>query len=506
MTRCSIRVVLTMLLLFSCGAALAANSAAPLSAATEECLGCHATFHPGIVAEWQKSRHAAMTPGQALAVKGLARKISAASVPEQLSGTAVGCAECHTLRPESHSDSFEHNGHQVHVVVSPKDCAHCHPEEQAQFGENLMAHAHANLAGNALYGDLERAISGSSRVHAGKVEFSAPDADTRAVTCYYCHGTRLAVEGTETRSTDAGELEFPIINGWPNQGVGRINLDGSLGACSACHTRHAFSIVMARKPQTCKQCHAGPDVPAYKVFDTSKHGNLFSSFQSGWDFTAVPWTVGQDFTAPTCAVCHVSLVVTPEGSPLAQRSHRMNDRLAWRIFGLPYAHPHPVSPDVTAIRNKSGLPLPTDLDGTPASGYLIDAGEARQRTQTMQSICAACHDTSWVAGHWRRHEHTIHATNAETRSLTQLMQEIWRQGLAQGPAVGANPFDETPERLWSDGWLFFANQPRFAAAMAGGGDYAVFADGRYHLAQRIAALRDWLATPRRPAAAKTPAP
>jgi hydroxylamine dehydrogenase len=57
--------------------------------------------------------------------------------------------------------------------------------------------------------------------------------------------------------------------------VGRVNLDGSRGACSACHTRHRFSIEMARKPYTCKECHVGPDVPAFKVYSASKHGNIF---------------------------------------------------------------------------------------------------------------------------------------------------------------------------------------------------------------------------------------
>ena len=48
------------------------------------------------------------------------------------------------------------------------------------------------------------------------------------------------------------------------------------------------------------------------------------------------------------------------------------------------------------------------------------------------------------------------------------------------------------EKKWSDIWLFFANTTRFASAMGGGGDYGVFADGRYHLNERILALKDWL--------------
>ena len=69
----------------------------------------------------------------------------------------------------------------------------------------------------------------------------------------------------------------------------------------------------ARKPYTCKQCHVGPDVPVYKVYSASKHGNVFDSKQHEWDFSAVPWEIGGDFTAPTCAVCHVSLLVDPDG-------------------------------------------------------------------------------------------------------------------------------------------------------------------------------------------------
>ena len=135
---------------------------------------------------------------------------------------------------------------------------------------------------------------------------------------------------------------------------------------------------MARKPYTCKECHIGPDVPAFKVYTSSKHGNIFSAHQDSWDFKNVPWTIGQDFTAPTCAACHISLVVNTEGDVVAERSHQMNNRLPWRIFGLIYAHPHPLQPDTTVIRNKDGLPLPTDFEGGYAKQFLI--GEEQMDT------------------------------------------------------------------------------------------------------------------------------
>ena len=464
----------------------------PVSEATQECLDCHAIFHPGIVEGWKKSRHAAITPAEAMQADGLALKVSSKDIPEDLRKVAVGCAECHNLRPDAHTGTFEHNGYDVHTVVSPDDCRTCHATEADQYSRNIMAHAVANLADNKVYNQLENSILGQRSLEKGQLKITPPDKDTKAEAWYYCHGTTLKVSGTEVRDTDAGELEFPITEGWPNQGVGRINLDGSKGACSACHTRHSFSIEVARKPYTCKECHVGPDVPAFKVYSASKHGNIYSSKKQEWDFKAVPWTIGQDFTAPTCAACHVSLLVNTDEEVVNERTHEMKNRLSWRIFGLIYAHPQPRSPDTTIIRNKDGLPLPTDFEGGFADKYLLTPEEQATNTETMQATCLACHGTSWVEGHFRRYHNTIKRTNAETLTITGMMGEAWERGYARGLDQGANPFDEAVERQWSDAWLFYANTVRFAAAMAGGGDYGVFADGRYHLSQSTIDLHDWL--------------
>ncbi|MBI5552806.1 MAG: hydroxylamine oxidase [Desulfobacterales bacterium] len=483
---------LVFLVLLSLSWVPQAPAATPLSPSSEECLDCHGSVHAGIVADWKRSRHAAITPKAAMQVEGLGLKLSSKQVPEALLNTSVGCAECHTLRPEAHADSFEHNGYKIHTVVSPDDCAVCHAVEREQYAANIMSAAHGNLADNALYNDLERTILGTAEIQQNRAHFTPPDAATRADGCYYCHGTRLVLAGVEKRATDVGELEFPVIKGWPNQGVGRVNLDGSRGACTSCHTRHHFSIEMARKPYTCKECHAGPDVPAYKVYETSKHGNLFAAMGSQWNYDHVPWTVGEDFGAPTCAACHISLVVTGDGAVLGRRTHQMSDRLPQRIFGLIYAHSQPKSPNTTLIRNKGGLPLPTDLDGTPAAGFLVDAKEAATRRDTMRSTCRACHGTAWVRGHFERLDGVVAATNAQVRGATRIMQTIWEKGYAQGPGSGGSPFDEAIERRWSDAWLMYANCIRFSSAMAGGGDYGVFQEGRYHLNQAIMEMGDWL--------------
>ena len=484
---------LTLAALFLiCWAPSASGAEPPLSEDTEECLECHATVTPGIVQDWQMSRHASQTPASALGLEPIARRISSPTFPDAVKDVVVGCAECHALRSASHKDTFEHNGTDIHVVVSPKDCATCHQKEEEQYSRNIMAHAYGNLVNNGVYQMLQKSINDDPIFDQHKLTYGSANDLTSADSCLYCHGTKLTVIGTEERETEYGDMTFPVIAGWPNQGVGRINLDGSRGSCAACHARHRFSIEVARKPYTCKECHAGPDVPAFKVYTASKHGNLFSSLQKEWNFNSVPWVVGKDFSAPTCAACHLSLVADEEGGVIVDRSHEMKDRLPWRIFGLIYAHPHPKEGDTSIIKNKDGLPLPTDFTRGLAEPFLANAADQKKRREKMQALCLACHDKSWVSGHWDQFINTLEETNRTTLTATQLMAEIWKEGYAVNHTKGGNPFDEYIEKVWSDIWLFYGNSVRFSSAMGGGGDYGVFADGRYHMKKGVVQLHDWL--------------
>jgi hypothetical protein len=395
------------------------------------------------------------------------------------------------MNPGKHPDSFEHNDFNVHVVVTPGDCATCHPTEVGQYGKNLMSHAYGNLENNLVYRGLVESVNGIQSFEDMKTAYKAPDAETNADSCFYCHGTVVHKKGMQTRETALGEMTFPVLSGWPNQGVGRVNPDGTNGSCAACHTRHRFSIEMARKPYTCSQCHKGPDVPAYKVYMISKHGNTYLTEGKEWDFKSIPWTVGKDFTAPTCATCHVSLVSTPEGEVIVERTHQMNDRIPWRIFGLIYAHPHPKSPDTTVIKNKAGLPLPTELTGEPVGQYLIDTREQKKRQRTMKKVCLSCHSHGWVEGHFARLENTIRTTNEMTLTATKVLLAAWDKGVAKGLAQKDSIFNEAIEKKWVEQWLFYANSTRFSSAMMGA-DYGAFANGRWYLSKNIQDMVDWL--------------
>ncbi|WP_457568102.1 multiheme c-type cytochrome [Desulfurobacterium sp.] len=455
----------------------------PVSNATRKCLGCHRIVTPGIVAQWERSRHAHITMAEAMKKGKLERLVSATSVPEKFKNVVVGCAECHTQSPDTHADTFEHNGFKVHVVVSPRDCALCHPVEVKEYSQSLKANAYANLMKNPVYHQLAATVvAGKTYVH-GKVVLDNPDKKDFETACLKCHGTVVKVKGMIKKNTPFGEMAFPVLEGWPNHGVGRINPDGSKGSCTPCHTRHTFSMEMARKPETCGECHKGPDVPAYKVYMASKHGAIYKSLSGKWNFEGPSWKVGTDFTAPTCAACHMSRIVDENGNVIVERTHRLFDRLPYRLFGI-YATPHVKYSQTYRAKNGAGLPLPYNLDGTPAASSVISEEEMNVRMNKMKKVCLSCHAGTLVDGHFNELKDIIDYTNSAEVSATRLLTDVWKSGVEKGLPQGKNPFDEPIEQRWVESWLFYADSIRYGAAMAGQ-DYVTFASGKWYLGKTL---------------------
>lgn len=474
-----------------CLAAALAPAAAPaldlprdLGAESKACVECHRKVTPGIVHDWALSRHAWTKPESAYEKPAVTRRISAPAPPEAYKGRVVGCFECHGQSTGQHADTFDHMGFSIHVVVTPKDCETCHPAEAAQYAGSKKAAAHDNLARNPLFDLLAETVASGREAKDGRLSALPSTAEARWETCYGCHGTEVTVRGTTKIDTALGEIEVPDLARWPNQGVGRVNPDGSRGACTSCHARHGFSVADARKPETCSQCHLEPDAPAWNVYRDSKHGNLAAARAEEFDWENVPWVVGQDFTAPTCAACHASLVVNDQNAVLASRSHDFGARLWVRIFGLPYAHPQPASGATHGLRNAQGQPLPTGWDGALAAQGLLGPEEQARRKATMEKVCNGCHGRQWIEAHFRKLDATVAETDAAVRAARGLLEEGWRRGLAEP----GNPFDEPIEHLWLETWLFYANSIRYASAMAGAADYATFKNGWWNLNRTLKEL------------------
>lgn len=460
----------------------------PLSPATRTCIGCHSNVTPGIVKDWLTSRHSKNIASAALVKPLLEKRISAESLPKNLSEYAVGCYECHSLNSENHKDSFDHMGRRIHIIVTPNDCKTCHPVEAVQFSGSKKALAYKDLMGNPVYRSLVSTITGIKKFQNNRIESDKPTGTTLHETCLGCHGTIVEAAGMKSIKTKMGDIDVPNLTNWPNQGVGRINPDGSTGACSACHVRHGFLIEVARKPYTCSQCHHEPDVPAWNVYEESKHGNIYSSKVNTWNFTNVPWKPGEDIKAPTCSTCHNSLLVSSDNKVIAERTHDFGSRLWVRLFGLIYSHPQPKSGDTTIIRNKDGLPLPVTFAGDPASEYLIDKAEQEKRMNIISSVCSSCHSTNWIQGHFAKLDNTVKETDSMILAATALMSDAWGKGIEDK----TNPFDESIEQMWIRQWLFYANSIRYSSAMTGAPDYTSFKNGWWYLSENLQRMKDWI--------------
>lgn len=459
-----------------------------LSPQTEACIGCHQLYTPVIVNDWLSSRHAVTIPSEAMKKPALERRISAEKVADELAGVVVGCYECHSRNPEKHTDNFEHMGYKINIVVSPNDCNACHPVEVEQYGGSKKAHAVKIIMKNPVYHTLVTTTTSLKKIEKGKIVQQEAAYSNLHETCLGCHGTTVEVKGMKKVSTAMGEIMVPNLTNWPSQGVGRENPDGSIGACTACHPRHSYSIEIARKPYTCAQCHLDPDVPAWNVYKESKHGNIYFSKFTEWNFSNVPWTIGKDIMAPTCATCHNSLVTTPDGHVVAERTHDFGARLWVRLFGLIYTHPQPKSGNTTIIKNKDGLPMPTTFTGELASEFLIDKAEQEKRQAVMKSVCGSCHSTQWIEGHFAKLNSTTKETDGMTLAATQLLVEAWEKGIEDK----SNPFDEAIEKLWVKQWLFYSNSIRYASAMTGAPDYAAFKNGWWELSDNLQKMRDMI--------------
>ncbi|MFP4452345.1 MAG: multiheme c-type cytochrome [Desulfobacterales bacterium] len=358
------------------------------------CIQCHKQEHPGIFADWANSRHA---------------------------NANITCIDCHKADKtdpdvsQEHFKQYEKSDSQwgrkqyrvpVAGVVTPKDCSRCHPDEAEQYSRSK----HANT--------LEIIWKIDPWLNKGmNSDFE------RASGCFYCHGTVLEKD-------EDGELTSET---WPNVGVGRLNLDESKGSCSSCHTRHRFSIMEARKPQACGQCHLGPDHPQIEIYTESKHGAIYDSFGDEYNWTAAPgtWSPGVDYRAPTCASCHMS------GAGATRTTHDVTERLSWEIQA-------PLT-----VR-------PSEFEAFPA-----DTNWDVERDK-MKEICLQCHGDKWVDDHYEKFDRVVEEYNeVYFKPAREMMDRLYEEGLVDDSQM----FDEKLEVEFYELWHHEGRRARMGAAM-----------------------------------------
>ena len=431
---------------------------------SKRCVDCHVQSSPGIIDHWKGSRHAR---------------------------AGVGCVECHQAK-SGEPDAFHHEGYTIATIVTPRDCSHCHEKEYQEF-----AHSHHAKGGNilaSLDNFLAETVEGSREPfnpHSPTPGMNVDMVDGMAsvnVGCKQCHGSKVALETVDGSMLTVDDLKpddkgvpttddwvskvkkndkgRPILHAssWPNTGIGRINLDGSLGSCSACHSRHDFSPRRARQPENCAKCHLGPDHPQKEIFEESKHGVAFRDLKDHMNLDADNWILGRDYTqAPTCATCHMSANLK-NGETV---THDPGKRISW-------TNRPPIS-----------LLMDTDVDGKVIKetdpdvrqGLVHDSWQ-NKRTR-MTQVCSHCHTPDYISAFYKQYDDFIINYNEKfAKPGTKIMAALREQGL-----ITATQFDEEIEWTWFYLWHHEGRRARHGASMMAP-DYAHW-HGMYEVAERF---------------------
>ncbi len=408
-------ITLAVFLLFGANPALAAVDAPPkvMSEETKECVKCHKKNNPGITQQWGASKHYSAN---------------------------VGCYECHAA-DEGDVDAYIHDDEKVKknisIIVSPKDCANCHEKEVQQNSESHHVKAGRIMA--SLDNLLAEVVEGNSAL----ITEGFPEGNSAAAVsgCWQCHGSRVKV-------LEDGQLD-PAT--WPNTGIGRINPDGSEGACTACHARHQFSVAQAREPNACGKCHLGPDHPQKEIYEESKHGIQYAAHKEDMKLDNPKWIPGEDFYAgPTCSTCHMGATRKQEVN------HNVGLRISWNN-----RPPVSVRPEVTD--KKMGSP-------SAAIGW-------EERRDSMKDVCSACHSEEYIESFYIQYDGLVTLYNDKfAKPGKELMA-------AAKPLLKPAKFSNKLDWIWFEIWHHEGRRARMGASMMAP-DYTHW-HGTYHVAQHF---------------------
>jgi hydroxylamine dehydrogenase len=322
-----------------------------------KCMTCHKEKTKGLYQQWYHSEHGKHN---------------------------VTCYDCHKAE-KSDADAFMHEGALIATLVTPQDCASCHPNEAKQTMDSHHATAGQILQSNDAY--LAHVIGGHPAAITG---------------CESCHGAKVEIDPASPNKLSKAS--------WPNSGIGRINPDGSWGSCNACHTRHSFSKAQARQPETCGKCHLGPDHPQKEIYEESKHGIMYYTNVDKMNLKADVWRVGVDyFEAPTCATCHMS------ASAQMAVTHDVGDRISWTL--------------------------------RPAISKKLDKWENRR--DNMKQVCSSCHEDQFINGHYYQYDALVMLYNEKfAKPATDIMNLIKKADVMEHKAEFANDIEWVYWEIW----------------------------------------------------------
>ncbi len=356
--------------------------------ATGKCATCHRRETAAVVHQFESSQHAK---------------------------NGVSCLDCH--RGVDNQETKPHSGFTIAKELTAKNCSGCHSTEYQQF----LRSRHAAPAWAAVAGAKDftaEQIAFSEKYHKGAVDRPA---------------NPLAIAEGESAT---------LVGCMGCHDIGKPNKDGSIGTCTDCHSRHNTSVALARQPETCGQCHMGPDHSQIEIYNESKHGVLYNAQKAHMNLNADPKKLTtKDMSVPTCVTCHLS------GLDGLNVTHDTTERLSYWLFA--------------AVSEKR----PT----------------YQQAQDAMKDVCLKCHARSQVDTFYTEAEDVVADTNQVISEAQTLMQSLQEEGL-----LTETPFDEPIDFLFFDLWHYYGRTAKHGAFM-GGADFVQW-HGNYELLHKTAGI------------------
>ena len=327
------------------------------SALADKCETCHKIKNPGLYGQWANSKHGKED---------------------------ISCIDCHNA-DKADADAFKHHGALIATLVTPKDCGQCHEEEEEQTSKSYHAHAGEILQSKDAF--LAHVGGGHPAVVVG---------------CESCHGGKVLIDPKAPNKLS--------LKTWPNSGIGRLNPDGSKGACNACHSRHSFSAAQARQPENCGKCHLGPDHPQKEIYEESKHGIAYRAHREKMNLGSEEWVVGKDYyEAPTCSTCHMS------ATKKQKITHDVGMRISWTLR-------------------------------PPVSKHKDDW---KKKRQNMKDVCLACHQSRFVDGHYYQYDSLVRLYDEKFgKPATEIYGMLKKKSLLERKVGFGNEIDWEYWELW----------------------------------------------------------
>ena len=316
------------------------------------CADCHRRLNPMIVGQYE------------LSAMGRPGTQNARVIHAQRSMT---CADCHGT---NHDQIRASKGRVAETV-----CASCHAEIYQQ---------HVLDAGHS-YGPDPGGLGANWERNISVPHYKDMPRKVMEMGCDPCHA-------------QAGATDDRYWSDSLQQYVDGSSLTYRNG-CIACHTRHAFSLEEARKPEACYTCHMGPDHPNYEAYMSSKHGSIYVARGAGWDWTT-PMATAR-YETPTCAYCHMVYVDDRDRRSV---SHNMTRKVIWGMGVQP------------------ALGQLADITQTP---------ENQAKRAEMIKLCLVCHSEDKARGYLASADAHKLAGDALVIEAREILKGLYDDGLIE---------------------------------------------------------------------------